>query len=67
LVLRIIQAGTAEVCLVFFNRRIFLGDDLRAAIFFRHEELFLNHVLELAALNEGKKRVLLYRRIARYE
>ena len=39
---KIIQAGTGEVCLVFFNRRIFLGDDLRAAIIFRHEELFLN-------------------------
>jgi len=32
LVLIITQAGTGLVCLVFFNRRIFLGDDLRAAI-----------------------------------
>jgi hypothetical protein len=32
LVLRMIQAGTADVCFVFFNRRIFLGEDFRAAI-----------------------------------
>jgi hypothetical protein len=32
LVLRIIQAGTAVACFVFFNKRIFLGEDLRAAI-----------------------------------
>ena len=33
-VLRITQAGTGDVCFVFFNRRIFLGEDLRAAIDF---------------------------------
>jgi hypothetical protein len=27
-----IQAGTAEVCFVFLSRRIFRGEDLRAAI-----------------------------------
>jgi len=31
-VLRIIQAGTGTACLVFFSKRIFLGEDLRAAI-----------------------------------
>jgi hypothetical protein len=30
-----IQAGTADACFVFFNKRIFLGEDLRAAISFQ--------------------------------
>jgi hypothetical protein len=30
-----IQAGTGDVCLVFLSRRIFLGEDLRAAIDFQ--------------------------------
>jgi len=38
LVLRITQAGTGEVCLVFLSRRIFLGDDLRAAIDFQAQK-----------------------------
>jgi len=34
-VLRIIQAGTGTACFVFFSKRIFLGEDLRAAIDFQ--------------------------------
>ena len=42
LVLRITQAGTGDVCLVFLISLIFLADVLRVAIKIRHVSLFLN-------------------------
>tara|TARA_B100001179_G_scaffold208027_1_gene172960 strand:+ start:474 stop:662 length:189 start_codon:yes stop_codon:yes gene_type:complete len=42
LVLRITQAGTGDVCLVFLSSLIFLADVLRVAIKIRHVSLFLN-------------------------
>ena len=42
LVLRIIHAGTGDVCFIFLSRRIFLPERLRAAIEQRQEKLFLN-------------------------